>query len=106
MKISTKTTELFLGAIRNKNRFAVLQILFDKSLSVNELSEKLGIEQSLLSHHLKCLLNCRLIEIRKDGRRRVYSLDKGASPIINAIKNHIQKYEEYIKSCDILRGPE
>lgn len=78
-----------LRAISNGTRLRVISLLADKEeLSVSQLVEKLGCEQSLLSHHLtdmraKGVLNC-----RKEGKNCFYSLkQKQITQILDCIKS-------------------
>ena len=62
-------------------------------MSVNELSEALGQEQSMISHNLKPLLECNLINIQKQGKKHIYKVNKETiTPIFETIQNHAQKY--------------
>lgn len=77
-----------LKAISNSTRLGVISILKDKEeLTVSQLVEKLGCEQSLLSHHLtdmraKGVLNC-----RKEGKNCYYSLKiKQITQILDCIE--------------------
>ena len=44
---------------------------------VGELGEQLGVEQSLLSHHLRVLREIGLLEARRDGKSVIYTLAPG-----------------------------
>lgn len=77
-----------LRAISNATRLRVISILENKDeLTVSELVELIGCEQSLLSHHLtdmraKGILNC-----RKEGKNCFYSLkDKHITQVIKCIQ--------------------
>lgn len=55
-------------------RLMILTHLMLGEHNVRELTEHLGLSQSTVSAHLKCLLDCRLIGVRPVGRASVYSL--------------------------------
>ena len=99
-------TDLFFEAFANKNRFDILMRLGDKELCAGELQRNLGIEQTNLSHDLKCLLNCKFINVRKDGRRRVYSINHETKELVDEVIGHIRRYEMYLKKCGILKEEE
>jgi ArsR family transcriptional regulator len=44
-------------------------------LTAGELQERLGVEASALSHHLRLLREARLVKAEARGRHRVYELD-------------------------------
>lgn len=55
-------------------RLAILQILMEGPKHVGELNAVLGVEQSLLSHHLKVLRKEGFVEATRDGKAVLYSL--------------------------------
>jgi DNA-binding transcriptional ArsR family regulator len=62
-------------------------------MSVNQLAEALGQEQSMISHNLKPLLQCNLITIQKEGKQHIYTVNaETLTPIFAAIENHARKY--------------
>jgi ArsR family transcriptional regulator len=63
-----------LKVLSDKTRLGVLQILLEGPQNVNELSQKLSIEQSLLSHHLQTLRKAALVNTSRDGKTVVYQL--------------------------------
>lgn len=42
--------------------------------NVRELTEHLGLSQSTVSAHLKCLLGCGMVDVHAQGRSSVYSV--------------------------------
>ncbi len=78
-----------LKALSHETRLCVImQLSQAKELSVSELRENLGCEQSLLSHHLtdmraKGILNC-----RRKGKNSLYSLkDKRVVNMLKCVMN-------------------
>jgi len=57
-----------LKALADTHRWTVIAILMDGSKTVGELVDRLGLEQSLLSHHLKILRDEGLIESTREGK--------------------------------------
>ncbi len=98
-----EAADLFFDAFANKNRFRILAELYKKSLCAGDLQKKLGIEQTHLSHDLRCLLNCKFIDVKKKGRKRVYSINDETKELVSEISKHIKKYEWYLKKCSILK---
>ena len=99
----TNATDLFFDAFANKNRFRILIALRNKELCAGELQKSLDIEQTHLSHDLKCLLNCKFINVRKDGRRRIYSINKETKDLVDEVMSHVKNYEEYLRQCGVLK---
>ncbi len=64
----------FFRALSNQTRFSIVQLLRERPHYVNEMAERLGIEQSRISHNLACLLNCGFVEWDWNGKNKVYRL--------------------------------
>ena len=63
-----------LAAMSNPKRLLILCHLLDHELSVNQLSELVGLAQSPLSQHLSKLRALRLVATRRDGQMVLYRL--------------------------------
>ena len=66
-----------LKTLADDTRFAVLGALMAQPLTVGALAERLGVEQSLLSHHLRLLRDEQLVEAVRHGRSVEYRLAEG-----------------------------
>ena len=66
-------TALF-RSLGDGSRLAILSHLMLGEHKVVELVEHLGLAQSTVSAHLKCLHDCGLVQVRVQGRSSVYSL--------------------------------
>lgn len=64
-----------IDAISHPARRAILRLVIDEELPVNELAEQAGLSQPAASQHLKILRQAGLIQGRVDGRRRLYRVD-------------------------------
>jgi DNA-binding transcriptional ArsR family regulator len=71
----TPTTHDPFNAIAEPKRRAVLEALGTGELSVNELVEKLGWNQPMVSKHLGVLKQVGLVKERRVGRQRLYRVD-------------------------------
>ena len=79
----------FFMNFANKTKLDIIVALRNKPMSVNEIAEKLGQEQSKVSHNLKKLLMCRVLEVEQKGKQRIYSLNKKTIlPMLNLIDKH------------------
>lgn len=67
-----------LKALADPTRLAVVEALMKAPCHVGELVELLGVEQSLLSHHLRVLREIGLLHSQRDGKAVLYSLAPGA----------------------------
>lgn len=82
----------FFMNFANKTRLKIILSLKNCSLSVNEIVQKTGIEQSNISHHLKSLAECKIVNVNKKGKKRVYSLNKETViPMITLVEKHAKR---------------
>ena len=65
-----------LKALSDETRLRILRALAEGPLDVTELSERLGVSSYNASKHLRVLREARLLQVERDGRRRLYSVPK------------------------------
>jgi DNA-binding transcriptional ArsR family regulator len=83
----------FFTNLSNPTRLAALEKLAEKPLSVNELAQALGQEQSMISHNLKPLLQCNFIYLERKGKQRIYSVNhETVDALFKVIENHAEKF--------------
>ena len=73
----TPTTHDPFNAIAEPKRRLVLEALGTQELSVNEIVQKLGWNQPMVSKHLGVLKQVGLVKERRVGRQRLYRVDAG-----------------------------
>lgn len=96
--------KLFFKAFSNKTRFQLINLLRKKPMNVSELIKATGFEQTRISHNLKCLIECGFVTNRREGKTRIYSLNKETiEPLLNIVDKHIGKYIDYLVVCGILK---
>src|SRR5215218_5272069 len=61
-------------ALAEPNRRRILELVRDAPRPVGELVEATGLTQPGTSKHLRVLREAGLVEVRPDGRRRLYAL--------------------------------
>ena len=84
---------VFFRNLGNPLRIQIVTALKQKPSSVNELSKKLKVEQSKLSHALAQLRSCNLVISEQKGKQRIYSLNKKTMlPILNLIDKHAKEF--------------
>lgn len=59
----------------DSTRIKIINILIDGELCVNEISDKINVSQSAVSHQLRILKSSKLVKYRKDGNMIYYSID-------------------------------
>ncbi|MEM6911711.1 MAG: metalloregulator ArsR/SmtB family transcription factor [Verrucomicrobiota bacterium] len=67
-----------LRALGEETRLLVVKHLLEKPRHAKDLQSLLGIEQSLLSHHLRHLRESGIVESERDGKSVLYRLAAGA----------------------------
>ena len=78
-----------LKTIAHPMRLGVIHLLEQHpKLSVSEICEMLGSEQSLTSHHLQNMRLKGILQVKRDGRSMMYSLkEKDVSMIVECLEN-------------------
>src|SRR5215469_7943764 len=71
MAWATTTSDAF-NAVAEPNQRAILSSLVMKERPVGEIVTALGIEQPSVSKHLRVLRDVGLVEVRRDGRQKLY----------------------------------
>ncbi|MFP3916860.1 metalloregulator ArsR/SmtB family transcription factor [Lysinibacillus telephonicus] len=75
-------------ALSDPTRIRILNLLFNKEYSVNEIAETLDLRQSTVSHQLRFLKNLRLVKYRREGTSLFYSYDD--EHVMNMLKQTIE----------------
>ncbi len=78
-----------LKTVAHPMRLGIIHLLeqFPK-LSVSDICEKLGSEQSLTSHHLQNMRLKGILSVKREGRSMMYSLkERDVSLIIECLEN-------------------
>lgn len=83
----------FLKTLANPTRFSIVLALRDGPKNVSELTGVVDREQTTVSQNLKRLYECGFVDRRKDGKRRIYSLnDETIEPLLGLIDEHTEEY--------------
>ena len=62
--------------LQDESRQQILMLLFDcKQMTVSEITDNLELSRPAVSHHLKLLLDAKLVTVKKNGKERWYSLN-------------------------------
>ena len=73
--------ENFFENFSNKTRLKIIDSLKKGPKSVNKLCNDIHEEQSKVSHNLRKLMDCNFLEVKREGKKRVYSLNKDPSAL-------------------------
>ena len=68
--------DLIFEALGDPTRRKMLDMIRGRPRTVGELTSKLPITQPAVSQHLKVLRNADLVAVKKEGTRRIYSLNR------------------------------
>ena len=83
------TTADAFNAVAEPRRRQILDALVEGERPVNDLVRKLGLAQPLVSKHLRVLREVGAVDVREDGRRRLYRLNGHAlKPIHDWVKDY------------------
>ena len=66
---------LICKALGDANRMEIVKMLSDQEKCGCKLLEKFDITQPTLSHHMKILTDCNLVNSRKEGKWTYYSIN-------------------------------
>jgi DNA-binding transcriptional ArsR family regulator len=83
------TTDAF-NAVAEPRRRRILDLLAHGERQVNDIVDALGLGQPQASKHLRVLREVGLVDVREDGRRRLYRLN--AAPL-KSIHDWVREYE-------------
>lgn len=76
-------------AFSSSTRLRILWAMIDEELRVAEISERLRMEQSSVSHQLRLLRQYRLVQVRREGKSAYYRLhDHHVPEILAALRHH------------------
>ena len=97
------TTADAFNAVAEPRRRRILDALADGERPVNDLVHALGMAQPQVSKHLRVLREVGAVEVRDQGRQRLYRLNGQAlKPIHDWVKNYEQAWAERFDRLDIV----
>lgn len=100
MARAATTTDAF-NAVAEPRRREILDLLARGERPVNDLVALLGLAQPLVSKHLRVLREVGLVEVREEGRQRMYRLNgHPLKPIFDWVKGYEQMWTERFDHLD------
>lgn len=89
---------LFFDVFASRVRMHILMSLWEKPRTVKEICKATGVEQSNVSHQLRLLQRCSVVQAQRKGKSVLYRLEGSTKPVIRAAERHIKKHCN--KKCD------
>jgi DNA-binding transcriptional ArsR family regulator len=102
MARAATTTDAF-NAVAEPRRRQILDALVSGEMAVNDLVGRLELAQPQVSKHLKVLREVGLVEVREEGRRRLYRLNGDPlKPIHDWVRNYERMWNERFDELDVV----
>lgn len=100
MARAATTTDAF-NAVAEPRRREILDLLTDGERAVNELVALTGWGQPQVSKHLRVLRETGLVEVREEGRHRMYRVNGNPlKPIHDWVKNYEHTWNKRFDALD------
>jgi DNA-binding transcriptional ArsR family regulator len=100
MARAATTTDAF-NAVAESRRRQILDILTAGERPVNDMVRLLGLSQPQVSKHLRVLREVGAVDVREEGRQRLYRLNARAlKPIHDWVKNYERSWSERFDRLD------
>ena len=97
------TTADAFNAVAEPRRRQILDALAGGERPVNDLVRLLGLAQPQVSKHLRVLREVGAVDVRDEGRQRLYSLNGHAlKPIHDWVKNYERSWSERFDQLDVV----
>ena len=97
------TTADAFNAIAEPRRREILDALAGGERPVNDLVRQLGLAQPQVSKHLRVLREVGAVDVRGEGRRRLYRLNGHAlKPIHDWVKTYERSWSERFDEMDVV----
>jgi DNA-binding transcriptional ArsR family regulator len=96
------TTDAF-NAIAEPRRRQLLDVLAGGERSVGELVSELGLAQPQVSKHLRVLREVGAVDVREDGRQRLYRLNgRALKPIHDWVSEYEHTWDDRFAAVDVV----
>ncbi len=97
------TTADAFNAVAEPRRRQILDLLASGERPVKELVARLGMAQPLVSKHLRVLREVGLVDVRDEGRHRMYRLNgRSLKPIHDWVKDYERTWNERFEQLDVV----
>ena len=100
MARAATTTDAF-NAVAEPRRRQILDVLARGERPVNDLVKALRVPQPQVSKHLRVLREVGLVDVRDEGRQRMYRLNgRPLKPIHDWVKNYQRSWNDRLDALD------
>src|SRR5262245_22484954 len=97
------TTADAFNAVAEPRRRQILDVLAEGERPVNELVRRLGLAQPQVSKHLRVLREVGAVEVRGDGRQRLYRVNgRALKPIHDWVSGYERAWSERFDELDLV----
>ena len=97
------TTADAFNAVAEPRRRQILDVLAGGERPVNDLVAELGLAQPQVSKHLRVLREVGVVDVREDGRQRLYRVNGLAlRPIHEWVKGYEQLWSERFERLEVV----
>jgi DNA-binding transcriptional ArsR family regulator len=97
------TTADAFNAVAEPRRRQILDALAGGERPVNDLVSSLGLNQPQVSKHLRVLREVGAVDVRDEGRQRLYRLNGNAlKPIHDWVKSYERTWSERFDELDVV----
>jgi len=83
----------FFEMLSTRSRIEIVRSLHRREKSVGEICESVGTDRTNVSHQLRLLRECGFVFVRREGKKKIYSLNsETVKPILDLAEKHVERY--------------
>jgi DNA-binding transcriptional ArsR family regulator len=79
-------------ALGDSTRRQIVELLSERELSAGEIASRFEMSAPAISQHLKVLRESRVVHVRIDAQRRIYSIDPAGLAEIDAWLRRVRRF--------------
>jgi len=97
---SNEAYYLFFSTLANRTRLAIIDVLKDGPKTILEISKALDQQEASITHNLKSLESCMIVNSQKTAKEHLYYLNKEiVEPLSEILSFHVSKYCPGLEKC-------
>ena len=87
-----KLCSTFFNILSVESRLKIIVTLSEGDKSVSEICDSVKVERTNVSHQLNLLRGCNIVLVRREGKKKIYSLNRNTmKPILDLAGRHVEK---------------